>query len=162
MRSSLWVPRRHFLDPLVEDLFLPTPGIFVLPGQLFMTLTGTRGGAQLGGGVSGWIHLLPVRSHLVCLLPSGGGRLLLWCCGPHLADARSGGCSRLTLCPAASTNTSSCQQVLRSGGQKHVHRLEWRYPRWRVTWGSYPSRRGAGHGLGGRDHGCVAHHWSCP
>ena len=42
-----------------------------------MTLTGTRSGAWLGGGASyscgvlRWVHLLPVRSCLVRLLPFG-------------------------------------------------------------------------------------------
>ena len=50
-----------------------------------------------------WVHLLPVRSRLVRLLPFGGGHLLLWRSGSRLADARGGGCSQLSLCPAAST-----------------------------------------------------------
>ena len=133
-----------------------------------MTLTGTRSGAQLGGGTSyscgvlRLVHLLPVRSRLVCLLPFRGGRPLSWCRGPRLADARSGGCSQLTSCPAASANTSTCQQVLRSGSQKCVHSLEWRHPWWQVTQASCPGHRGAGRGLGGRDHGRVAHRWRCP
>ena len=86
-----------------------------------MTLTGARGGALLGGGcsypsgASRGVHLLPVRSHLVCLLPSGGGRPLLWGHGPCLAEARSSGCAWLSLSPATPTDTSSGQQVLRSG-----------------------------------------------
>ena len=133
-----------------------------------MTLTGTRGGAWLGGGASyscgvlRWVHLLPVRSCLVCLLPFGGRHPLSWCRGPCLADARRSGCSWLTSCPAASTNTSSCQQVLRGGDRKHVHRFKWRHSRWRVTRGSYPGHRGAGRGLSGRGHGHVAHRWRCP
>ena len=105
-----------------------------------MTLTGTRGGAWLGGGASyscgvlRWVHLLLVRSRLVHLLPFGGGRPLLWCRGPRLVDARSGGCSWLTSCPASSTDTSSCQQVLQGGGWKRVHRFKWRHSWWRVTW----------------------------
>ena len=118
-----------------------------------MTLTGTRSSARLGGGASyscgvlRWVHLLPVRSRLVCLLPFGGGHPLSWCHGLHLADARRGGCSQLTSCPAASTDTSTCQQVLRSGSQKCVHSLKWRHPWWWVTRVSYPGRRGAGRGL---------------
>ena len=77
-------------------------------------------------------------------------------------DARSGGCSWLTLHPATPTDTSSCQQVLHSGSWQHVHSLEWRYLRWWVTQVSYPGHRGAGCGLSGRDHGCVAHRWRHP
>ena len=134
MRSSLGMPRQCFLDPLVKDLFFlcwhqgPQDGDLplassVFPGRLLMTLTGTRSGAWLGGGASyscgvlRWVHLLPVRSHLVRLLPFGGGCRLLWHFGPHLADARSGGCPRLTPWPATSTDTSRCQQVLRSGSR---------------------------------------------
>ena len=127
-----------------------------------MTLTGTGGGARLGGSVLGWVHLLLVRSRLGRFMPSGGGRLLLWCSGSHLVHARGGGCSRLSLCPAAPADTSSCQQVLGSGSRQCVHSLEWRHPRWQVTRVSYPGHRGAGRGLGGRDHGHVAHCWWCP
>ena len=76
-----------------------------------MTLTGARGGAQLGGGclypsgTSRQVHLLPVRSHRVCLLPSGGGRPLLWGRGPHLADTRSSGGAWLSLSPATPTDS---------------------------------------------------------
>ena len=135
-----------------------------------MTLTGARGGAWLGGGhshpsgVSRQIHLLPVRGHLACLLPSWGGHLLLWGHVPHLVEARSSGCAWLSLSPAAPTDTSSGQQVLRSGGQKHVHRCQfkWRQSWWWVPRWRYPGRRGAGCGLGGRGHGCVAHCQGCP
>ena len=127
-----------------------------------MTLTGTGGGAWLGGSASGWVHLLLIRSCLGCFLPSGGGRLLLGRSRSRLADAWGSGCSQLTSWPGASTNTSSCQQFLCSGSQQRVHGLEWRHPRWQVTRVSYPSRRGAGRGLGGRDHGCIAHCGWCP
>ena len=127
-----------------------------------MTLTGTGGGARLGGSASGWVHLLPIRSRLGRFLPSGGGHLLLWHSRSRLADAWGGGCSWLTSWPGASTNTSSCQQVLCSGSWQHVHGLEWRHPRWQVTQVSYPSHRGAGRGLGGRDYGHVAHCGWCP
>ena len=60
------------------------------------------------------------------------------------------------------TDTGSCQQVLRSGSRQCAHGLRWRHPRWRVTRVSYPSCRGAGRGLSGRDHGCVAHCGWCP
>ena len=95
-------------------------------------------------------------------MPSGGGCLLLWHSGSCLADAWGGGCSRLTSWPAASTNTSTCQQVLHSGSRKRVHSLEGRHSWWRVTWVSCPGRRGAGRGLGGRDHSHIAHRWRCP
>ena len=133
-----------------------------------MTLTGTRSGAWLGGGASyscgvlRWVYLLLVRSHLGHFMPSGGGCRLLWCFGFHLVDARSGGCSLLTSCPVASTDTSTCQQVLRSGSRKCVHSLQWRHPWWWVTQASCSSHRGAGRGFGGRDHGHVAHCWRCP
>ena len=140
----------------------PTSGTFIFPGRLLMTLTGTGGGAWLGGSASGWVHLLPIRSRLGRFLPSGAGHLLLGCSRSRLADAWGGGCSRLTLWHGTSTNTSSCQQVLCSGSRQRVHGLEWRHPRWRVTRVSYPGCRGAGRGFGGRDHGHVAHHWRCP
>ena len=134
-----------------------------------MTLTGARGGAWLGGGhsypssASRWVHLLLVRGRLVCLLPSGGGCPLLWGCGPCLAEARSGGCAWLSLSPAAPTDTSSGQQVLRSGGRKHVHGclFKWRQSWWWVPWWRNPGCRGASCGLGRRGHGCVAHRRGC-
>ena len=33
---------------------------------------------------------------------------------------------------------------------------------WPVTWVSYPNYRGAGHGLGGRSYGRIAHNGWCP
>ena len=122
-----------------------------------MTLTGTGGGSRLGGSASRWVHLLLIRHRLGHFLPSGGRRLLLRCYRSHLAEARGSRYSRLSPCSAAPTNTHSCQQVLRSGSQQRVHGLKWRHPRWQVTRVSYPSYRGAGRGLGGRDHGHVAH-----
>ena len=116
----------------------PTPGTFILPGQLLTTLTGTGGGARLGGSVLRWVHLLPIRSHLGRFLPSGGGRLLLRHSRSRLTEARSSGYSRLSLCPATPTDTGSCQQVLCSGCRQHVHGLEWRHRRWWVTQVSYP------------------------
>ena len=86
----------------------------------------------------------------------------MWHSRPHLAEARGSGHSRLSSCPAAPTDTSSCQQVLCSGSRQRVHGLEWRHPRWQVTRVSYPSRRGAGRCLSGRDHGHVAHCGWCP
>ena len=80
----------------------------------------------------------------------------------HLMEVRGSGYSRLSPCPVAPTDTCSCQQVLSSGSQQRVHGLEWRHPRWQVTRVSYPSCRGAGRGLGGRDHGHVAHCGWCP
>ena len=127
-----------------------------------MTLTGTGGGAWLGGSMSRWVHLLPIRSSWGHFLPSGGGHLLLRHSRSHLMEARGGGYLWLSPCPAAPTNTGSCQQVLHSGSRQRVHGLEWRHPRWRVTRMSYPSCRGAGCGLGGRDHGHVAHCGWCP
>ena len=140
----------------------PTSGTFIFPGQLLTTLTGTGSGARLGGSMSGWVHLLLIRSCLGHFPPSGGGHLLLWHSGPRLVDARGGGCLRLSLCPMAPTDTSSCQQVLCSGSQQRVHSLKLRHPRWRVTRVSYPGHRGAGRGLGGRDHGHIAHCGWCP
>ena len=110
----------------------------------------------------GWVHLLPVRSRLSLFMPSGGGRLLLWCSGPRLVEARGSRYSRLSPCPAAPTNTCSCQQVLCSGSRLRVHGLKWRHLWWWLTQVSYPSHRGAGCGLGGRDHGRVAHCGWCP
>ena len=127
-----------------------------------MTLTGTGGGARLGGNTSRWVHLLLIRCRLGCFLPSGGRRLLLRRYRSHLAEARGSGYSQLSPCSAAPTDTCSCQQVLRSGSQQRVHGLEWRHPRWQVTQVSYPSCRGAGRGLGERDHGHVAHCGWCP
>ena len=140
----------------------PTSGTFIFPGWLLMTLAGTGGGARLGGSALRWVHLLLIRSRLGSFLPSGGGHLLLRHSRSHLTEARGSGCPRLTLWLGASTNTSSCQQVLCSGSQQCVHGLEWRHPRWQITRVSYPSCRGAGRGLGGRDHGCVAHCGWCP
>ena len=127
-----------------------------------MTLTGTGGGARLGGSVSRWVHLLLIRRHLGRFLPSGGRCLLLRRSRSCLMEARGGGYLWLRPCPATPTDTGSCQQVLHSGSWQCVHGLEWRHPRWRVTRVSYPSCRGAGHGLGGGDHGCVAHCGWCP
>ena len=59
-------------------------------------------------------------------------------------------------------NACSCQQVPCSGSRQCVHGLELRHPGWRVTRVSYPSCRSAGRGLGGRDHGHVAHCGRCP
>ena len=121
-----------------------------------MTLTGT------GGSTLGWVHLLQIRSRLGHFLPSGGGRLLLGRSRSRLVEARGSRYLWLSPCPVAPTNTSSCQQVLCSGSRQRVHGLEWRHPRWRVTRVSYPSCRGAGRGLSGRDHGHVAHCGWCP
>ena len=140
----------------------PTSGAFIFPGRLLTTLAGTGGGARLGGSASRWVHLLPIRSCLGSFLPSGGGCLLLRHSRSRLMEARGSGCPRLTLWLGASTNTSSCQQVLCSGSWQHVHGLEWRHPRWQITWVSYLSCRGAGCGLSGRDHGCIAHCGWCP
>ena len=140
----------------------PTSGAFIFPGRLLATLTGTGGGAQLGGGASRWVHLLPIRSRLGRFLPSGGGRLLLRHSRSRLMEARGSGYSWLSPCPAAPTNTGSCQQVLCRGCRQCVHGLEWRHPWWRVTWVSCPSHRRAGLGLGGRDHGHIAHCGWCP
>ena len=112
--------------------------------------------------MSRWEHLLPIRHHLGRSLPSGSGHLLLRHPRSHLTEAWGSRYSRISPCPAAPTNTCSCQQVLHSGSPQHVHGLEWRHPRWQVTWGSHPSCRGAGRGLGGRDHGRVAHRGWCP
>ena len=134
----------------------------IFSGRLLMTLAGTGGGAQLGGSASRWEHLLPIGCRLGCFLPSRSGRLLLRHPRSHLKEARGSRYSRLSLCPAAPTDTCSCQQVLSSGSRQHVHGLEWRHPRWQVTRVSYPSCRGAGRGLSGRDHGHVAHCGWCP
>ena len=127
-----------------------------------MTLAGTGGGAWLGGSASRWEHLLPIRHHLRRFLPSGSRRLLLRRPRSRLTEARGSGHSRISPCPATPTDTCSCQQVLCSGSWQRVHGLELRHPRWQVTRVSYPSCRGAGRGLGGRDYGCVAHCGWCP
>ena len=127
-----------------------------------MTLAVTGGGARLGGSALRWEHLLPIRHHLGCSLPSGSGRLLLRHPRSHLMEARGSGHSWISQCPATPTNTCSCQQVLHSGSRQCVHGLEWRHPRWQVTQVSYPSCRGASHGLSGRDHGHRAHCGWCP
>ena len=140
----------------------PTSGTFTFSGQLLVTLAGTGGGARLGGSTSRWEHLLPIRRRLCRFLPSGSRRLLLRRPRSRLTEARGRGYSWLSAHPMAPTDTCSCQQVLRSGSRQRVHGLEWRHPRWQVTWVSYPSCRGAGHGLGGRDHGRIAHCGWCP
>ena len=135
-----------------------------------MTLTGARGGACLDGGrshpsgVLRWINLLPVRGHLACLLPSWGGHLLLVGCGSCLMEARSSRSPWLSQSPTAPTDNKSGQQVLRSGGRKcvHRHRVNWRQSWWWVSRWRYPTHRGAGCGLGGRVHGCIAHHRGHP
>ena len=127
-----------------------------------MILAGTGGGAQLGGSMTRREHLLLIRHHLDLSLPSGRGRLLLRHPRSRLMEARGSGHSWIGPCPATPTDTCGCQQVLHSGGWQRVHGLELRYPRWQVTRGSYPSCRGAGRGLSGRDHGCVAHCGWCP
>ena len=127
-----------------------------------MILAGTGGGAQLGGSASRWEYLLPIRCRLRRSLPSGSGHMLLRHPRSHLMEARGSGYSWFSPCPATPTNTCSCQQVLRSGSQQSVHGLEWRHPRWQVTRVSYPSCRCASCGLGGRDHGRVAHCEWCP
>ena len=135
-----------------------------------MTLTGARGGSCLGGGhshpsgVSRWRNLLPVRGHLACLVPSWGGHPLLGGCGSCLMEARSSRSPWLSQSPTTPTDTSNGQQVLRSGGWKHVHRcwVNWRQSWWMVSWWRYPTHRGAGCGLGGRGHGCIAHCQRCP
>ena len=131
----------------------PTSGTFIFPGWLLAMLAGTGGGARLGGSTSRWVHLLLIRSRFSSFLPSGDGCQLLRQSRSHLMEARGRRCPRLTSWLVASTNTSSCQQVLCSGSRQRVHGLEWRHPRWRVTRVSYPSCRGAGRGLGGRDYG---------
>ena len=127
-----------------------------------MTLAGTGGGTRLGGSTSRWEHLLLIRRHLRRFLPSRSRCLLLRHPRTHLTEARGSGYSWLSPCPMAPTDTCSCQQVLHSGSRQCVHGLEWRHPRWQVTLVSYPSCKGAGRGLGGRDHGCVAHCGWCP
>ena len=127
-----------------------------------MILAGTGGGAQLGGSALRWEHLLSIRRRLHRLLPSGSRCLLLRHSRSHLAETRGSGHSWLSPWLAALANACSCQQVLCSGSQQCVHGLECRHPRWQVTQGSYPSCRGAGHGLSGRDHGRVAHCGWCP
>ena len=140
----------------------PTPGTFILPGRLLMTLAVTGGGTRLGGSASRWEHLLPIRHCLGHSLPSGSGHLLPRHPRSHLTEARGSGYLQISPCPAVPTNTCSYQQVLCSGSQQRVHGLEWRHPRWQVTRVSYPSCRGASRGLGGRDHGHVAHCGWCP
>ena len=140
----------------------PTSGSFIFSSRLLVTLAGTGGGAWLGGSASRWEHLLPIRHCLHRFLPSGSRRLLLRHPRSHLMEARGSGYLRLSPRPAAPTDTCSCQQVLRCGSRQRVHGLEWRHPRWQVTQVSYPSCRGAGRGLSGRDHGRVAHHGWCP
>ena len=140
----------------------PISGTFIFPGQLLMTLAGTGGGAWLGGSASRWVHLLLIRSCLGSSLPSVDGHLLLRHSRSRLTEARGSGCPLLTPWLGASTNTSSCQQVLCSGSRQRVHGLKWRHPRWRITRVSYPSCRGAGRGLSGRDHGRIAHCGWCP
>ena len=127
-----------------------------------MILAGTGGGTRFGGSALRREHLLLIRHHLGLSLPSGRGRLLLRHPRSHLTEARGSRHSQISPCPAAPTDTCSCQQVLHSGSWQRVHGLKLRYPRWQVTWGSYPSCRGAGRGLSGRDHGCVAHCGWCP
>ena len=109
--------------------------------------------------MSRWEHLLPIRRHF---LPSGSRCLLLRCPRSRLTEARGSGHSQISPCPAAPTDTCGCQQVLRSGSRQRVHGLELRHPGWWVTQVSHPSCRGAGRGLGGRDHGRVAHCGWCP
>ena len=140
----------------------PTPGTLILPGRLLSTLAVTGDGARLGGSASRWEHLLPIRHRLGCSLPSGSGCLLLRHPRSRLTEAWGSRYLRISPCPATPTDICSCQQVLRSGSQQRVHGLEWRHPRWQVTWGSHPSCRGAGRGLGGRDHGRIAHCGWCP
>ena len=140
----------------------PTSGAFIFPGWLLMTLAGTGGGTRLGGSASRWEHLLLIRCRLRRFLPSGSRRLLLRHPRSCLMEARGSGYLRLSPCPTAPTDTCSCQQVLHSGSRQHVHGLEWRHSRWQVTQVSYPSCRGAGRGLSGRDHGHVAHCGWCP
>ena len=135
-----------------------------------MALTGARGGACLGGGhlhpsgVFRQINLLPARGRLACLLPSWGGHPLLGGHGSCLKEARSSRSPWLSQSPTAPTNTGSGQQVLRSGDWKHVHRrqVNWRQSWWWVSWWRYPTPGEAGCGLGGRGHGCIAHHRGCP
>ena len=140
----------------------PTSGAFLFFDQLLVILAGTGGGAWLGGSASRREHLLPIRHHLGLSLPSGRGRLLLRHPRSRLMEARGSRHSWIGPCPATPTKTCGCQQVLHSGSQQRVHGLKLRYPRWQVTRGSYPSCRGAGRGLSGRDHGCVAHCGWCP
>ena len=127
-----------------------------------MILAGTGGGARLGGSALRWEHLLSIRHRLRCLLPSGSRHLLLRHSRSHLAETRGSGHSQLSPWLAAPADACSCQQVLHTGSRQCVHGLECRHPRWQVTWGSYPSCRGASCGLSGRDHGHVAHCGWCP
>ena len=140
----------------------PTSGTFIFSGWLLMILAGTGGGTRLGGSTSRWEHLLPIRCRLGRSLPSRSGCLLLRHPRSCLIEARGSRYSRFSPCPATPTDTCSCQQVLCSGSQQRVHGLEWRHPRWEVTWVSYPSCRSASRGLSGRDHGHVAHCGWCP
>ena len=103
-----------------------------------MTLAGTGGGTWLGGSASRWEHLLLIRHCLHRFLPSGSRHLLLRHPRSHLTEARGSGYSWLSLCPKAPTDTCSCQQVLRSESQQHVHGLECRHPRWQVNSGELP------------------------
>ena len=135
----------------------PTSGTFIFSGWLLMILAGTGGGTQLGSRALRWEHLLSITHHLHRFLPSGSRRLLLRCSRSRLVETRSSGHLWLSLWLVAPANACSCQQVLHSGSQQYAHGLECRHPRWQVTWGSYPSCRGASHGLSGRDHGRIAH-----
>ena len=129
-----------------------TSGTFLFFSRLLVILAGTGCGTRLGGSMSRREHLLPIRHRLGLSLSSGRGRLLLRHPRSRLMEARGSGHSRISPCPAAPTDTCGCQQVLRSGSRQRVHGLELRYP----------SCRGAGRGLSGRDHGCVAHCGWCP
>ena len=122
-----------------------------------MILAGTGGGAQLGGSTLRWEHLLSIRCHLHRFLPSGSRCLLLRHSRSHLAETRGSGQLHLSPWLVALADACSCQQVLHSGSRQHVHGLQCKHPRWQVARGSYPSCRGASHGLSGRDHGHVAH-----
>ena len=134
----------------------PASGAFLFSSPLPMILAGT------GGSALRWEHLLSIRHHWRRFLPSGSRRLLLGHLRSHLAETRGRGHSWLSLWLAAPADACSRHQVLHSGSQQHVHGLECRHPQWQVTWGSYPSCRGASRGLGGRDHGCIAHCGWCP
>ena len=140
----------------------PTSGTFLFSGRLLVILAGTGGGAQLGGSVLRWEHLLSIRRCLRHFLPSRSRRLLLRHSRSHLAKTRGSGHSWLSPWLVALANACSCQQVLYSGSWQHVHGLECGHPRWQVTRGSYPSCRGTSCGLSGGDHGHVAHCGWCP